>query len=1154
MAKKHSALLNDDLHNPRGILVHSTGSMLVMSQSMSTATASFHFIPNTTDTYTLGNAARAWKELFVSTSSIKFADKGGNVIQTIKASAEGISFISSSGEVADISGSTISGSKLHIVGDTFIGGDLTLGDAASDSISISADLTSNLTPNADATYDLGSSSQGWNDLHLGSGGVINLDGGDVTLTHAAGKITLGGDGAVEFDFADHEMTNVDIDGGAIDGTTIGGASAAAGTFLGIVGTTLSATGDVDLGNATSDTITATGRFDSDIVPSTDSARDLGTSTLQFAEAHIDTGYIDSLTVNGATVAITDTGGDGTLDGVIIGGTTAAAGTFTTLNTTGLTAIGDASGDTLTINAATINPANIAAGTDNTVVVYNGSTLLTDEIDSRVWGTTLVDTDGSGANNELATWSDADSLIGEGNLTFDGSTLVVTGDISSSAATTASFGRVVVSGSIETSASLFIAKDRAISFDNGDVTLTHSSNLLDIDGGNTRVDRLEIDSAADYIDVSTDLQIIAAADIILDPGGGEVDVDGNLIPNTDSADDLGASGKAWNKLWVDDIDLNAQGSISIGGTGRIDLDGDDDTSIRASADDVITFEAAGADQVAIADGTLTPSTDDDIALGTTSLRFSDLFLAEGGVINWDNGDFTVTQAGNLLTLTGGNTRVDRLELDSANDYLDVDTDLKIVATADITLDPGGNNVKPGSDSADSLGVAGTAWATVYTDNVDLDGQGRIDLDDDQDTSIRASADDIITFEAAGADQVAFTDGTIEPVTSDDIALGTTSKMFSDLFLGTGGVVNWNNGNATITHAAGSLTFAGADLYLSGSLYVSGSQTFINSTDLNITDKTITIASGSTTSAQIDGAGFNFGGAGEDNTTAVGTLRYVHSETALSSSFEMISKGLRSVSTVSPFASDGAALGTTSLMWSDLFLASGGVVNFNNGNMTVTHTAGDLAVGGGTLTVNGGVKVDNFTLDGTELDLSSGDFTIDVAGDVSIDADGGDITFTDDGAPLLHVNATKISGSAASTGSFGRVQASVIGGNSPIRMEGTISYDVGATVDFQSVNMTNVDINSGTINGITDLAVVDGGTGVGTFTDGGILLGSGTSAITATAVLGDGEILIGDGTTDPVALDVGGSGAITILGTIATGVWNGTAIVGTYIGNDAMTMHI
>ena len=348
MAKKHSVLTNDDLHNPRGILVHSTGSMLVMSQSMSTATASFHFIPNTTDTYTLGNAARAWKELFVSTSSIKFADKGGNVIQTIKASAEGVSFISSSGEVADISGSVISGSKLHIVGDTFIGGDLTLGDADTDSISISADLTSNLIPNADGTYDLGSSSKGWNDLHLGSGGVINLDGGDVTLTHAAGKVTLGGDGAVEFDFANHEMTNVDVNSGAIDGTAIGAASHTTGKF-----TTLIATGDVDLGDATGDTITATGRFDSALVPSTDSARDLGTTGLYWANA-----YIDSITTTGDVTV------NGSLD---------VNGTLTTIDSTNLrvadrfiiVASGSTSGDSGLI-------ANTGAGGIGSAFFYDDS--------------------------------------------------------------------------------------------------------------------------------------------------------------------------------------------------------------------------------------------------------------------------------------------------------------------------------------------------------------------------------------------------------------------------------------------------------------------------------------------------------------------------------------------------------------------------------------------------------------------------------------------------------------------------------------------------------------------------------------------------------------------------------------------------------------
>jgi hypothetical protein len=48
-----------------------------------------------------------------------------------------------------------------------------------------------------------------------------------------------------------------------------------------------------------------------------------------------------------------------------------------------------------------------------------------------------------------------------------------------------------------------------------------------------------------------------------------------------------------------------------------------------------------------------------------------------------------------------------------------------------------------------------------------------------------------------------------------------------------------------------------------------------------------------------------------------------------------------------------------------------------------------------------------------------------------------------------------------------------------------------------------------------AVTDGGTGATSLTDGGVLLGSGTGAITAMAVLADGAMIVGDGTTDPVA---------------------------------------
>ena len=69
-------------------------------------------------------------------------------------------------------------------------------------------------------------------------------------------------------------------------------------------------------------------------------------------------------------------------------------------------------------------------------------------------------------------------------------------------------------------------------------------------------------------------------------------------------------------------------------------------------------------------------------------------------------------------------------------------------------------------------------------------------------------------------------------------------------------------------------------------------------------------------------------------------------------------------------------------------------------------GDIEISGtaaitGVVTANAGVVVDNFTLDGTTLALSSGDFTVDVAGDIILDADGGDVNFKDAGTEYLRV---------------------------------------------------------------------------------------------------------------------------------------------------------
>jgi len=122
---------------------------------------------------------------------------------------------------------------------------------------------------------------------------IRIDGNTISSTNTNGNIAITPNGTGEVD-----ITKVDIDGGTIDATTIGGTTRAAGSF-----TTLDANGNVTLGDATSDTITATGRFNTDLVPSTDNARDLGTTALKWKQA-----YATNFTENGfPVVSQTDIG-------------------------------------------------------------------------------------------------------------------------------------------------------------------------------------------------------------------------------------------------------------------------------------------------------------------------------------------------------------------------------------------------------------------------------------------------------------------------------------------------------------------------------------------------------------------------------------------------------------------------------------------------------------------------------------------------------------------------------------------------------------------------------------------------------------------------------------------------------------------------------
>jgi hypothetical protein len=66
-------------------------------------------------------------------------------------------------------------------------------------------------------------------------------------------------------------------------------------------------------------------------------------------------------------------------------------------------------------------------------------------------------------------------------------------------------------------------------------------------------------------------------------------------------------------------------------------------------------------------------------------------------------------------------------------------------------------------------------------------------------------------------------------------------------------------------------------------------------------------------------------------------------------------------------------------------------------------------------------------------------------------------------------------------------------------------------MSSQNANNVNITGGSITGITDLAVADGGTGRSTLAANAVVLGNGTSGVTTVAPGTSGNLLVSNGTT-------------------------------------------
>ena len=291
--------------------------------------------------------------------------------------------------------------------------------------------------------------------------------------------------------------------------------------------------------------------------------------------------------------------------------------------------------------------------------------------------------------------------------------------------------------------------------------------------------------------------------------------------------------------------------------------DDQTKIDFETADTINFYAGNEKQLVLTDGALTPGTNAILDLGTDALEFKDGYF--DGTLEVDNLTIGGAQGtdGQVLTSTGsgvawedasggggsvsGNTFATDLKIGrDAHNLIDFTTD------DEITFRVG-----------DADGVVMKASGEIEATELDI--SGAIAMNSDQKLSFGHSSTflegsssgtnlmlfgqssiffrvNLSTVLMVNASEFQFTVPPV-PVSSDATALGSASKMWSDLFLASGGVVNFNNGDVTLTHSANTLTVGGGNLDTNRQLNKT------SSTDFEAKGDIVYIGGGSTTQGEL-----------------------------------------------------------------------------------------------------------------------------------------------------------------------------------------------------------------------------------------------------------------------------------------------------------------
>jgi len=157
------------------------------------------------------------------------------------------------------------------------------------------------------------------------------------------------------------------------------------------------------------------------------------------------------------------------------------------------------------------------------------------------------------------------------------------------------------------------------------------------------EKLQFRDTAIYINSSTDGQLDLVADTEIQIAATTIDINGNV--------DVSGTLTVAGAVDFGDAALSNVGALQL---DSIAGDADTNTSITFSGSDVITVATGGAGRLTIGDGALSPVTNNQIDLGTSSLEFKDAFF--DGTVTADafagplTGNVTGNASGTAATVT------------------------------------------------------------------------------------------------------------------------------------------------------------------------------------------------------------------------------------------------------------------------------------------------------------------------------------------------------------------------------------------------------------------------------------------------------------------------------------------------------------------------